>query len=52
MSYYRAVAVPNAEFSWAIDGNGMMISQNTSKYKFFDTQLDHSTFQVSVYIYF
>ncbi|KAI1725907.1 immunoglobulin domain-containing protein [Ditylenchus destructor] len=46
----RAVAVPNAEFSWAIEGNGMMISQNTSKYKFFDTQLDHSTFQSTLTI--
>uniref|UniRef100_A0A915DCH9 Nephrin n=1 Tax=Ditylenchus dipsaci TaxID=166011 RepID=A0A915DCH9_9BILA len=46
----RAVAVPNAEFTWGIEGDGQMINHNTSKYKFFDTQLDHFTFQSTLTI--
>lgn len=42
----RATGVPNVEFSWGIEGDGQMIARNTSKYKFFDYQIDHSTFQV------
>jgi len=42
----RASAVPNAEFNWGIEDEGHMIHHNTTKYRFFDTQLDHTTFQV------
>uniref|UniRef100_A0A1I8BQD4 Nephrin n=1 Tax=Meloidogyne hapla TaxID=6305 RepID=A0A1I8BQD4_MELHA len=46
----RASAVPNAEFTWGIEGEGHMIHHNTTKYRFFDTQLDHTTFQSTLTI--
>ncbi|CAK5089278.1 unnamed protein product [Meloidogyne enterolobii] len=46
----RASAVPNAEFNWGIEDEGHMIHHNTTKYRFFDTQLDHTTFQSTLTI--
>uniref|UniRef100_A0A914IG31 Nephrin n=1 Tax=Globodera rostochiensis TaxID=31243 RepID=A0A914IG31_GLORO len=47
----RATAVPNAEFTWGIEGEGnMIVHYNTTKYRFFDTQLDHTTFQSTLTI--
>ncbi|KAL3119596.1 hypothetical protein niasHT_010182 [Heterodera trifolii] len=47
----RATAVPNAEFTWGIEGEGnMIVHYNTTKYRFFDTQLDYTTFQSTLTI--
>ncbi|KAF7634557.1 hypothetical protein Mgra_00006005 [Meloidogyne graminicola] len=46
----RANAVPNAEFNWSIEGEGHMIHHNTTKYRFFDTQMDYTTFQSTLTI--
>ncbi|VDK46800.1 unnamed protein product [Anisakis simplex] len=41
----RAHAVPDATFHWSIQGNSGTIRYNNTKYSFYETQLDHSTFE-------
>lgn len=46
----RAMGIPNVEFSWSIEGDGQIIARNSSKYKFYDYQIDYSSFQVNYFI--
>lgn len=46
----KATAVPFAYFKWIIEGNKRPINDNSTKYSFYDRQLDYTTFESNLYI--
>uniref|UniRef100_A0A914CKH7 Nephrin n=1 Tax=Acrobeloides nanus TaxID=290746 RepID=A0A914CKH7_9BILA len=46
----RASAVPGVNFQWSLEGQPAYIQHNSSKYLFHDRQLDHSTFESTLWI--
>ncbi|VDM39960.1 unnamed protein product [Toxocara canis] len=46
----RAHAVPDATFHWSIQGDSGTIRYNSTKYSFYEVQLDHSTFESILWI--
>uniref|UniRef100_A0A0N5C919 Nephrin n=1 Tax=Strongyloides papillosus TaxID=174720 RepID=A0A0N5C919_STREA len=46
----KATAVPFAYFKWIIEGDKRPVNDNSTKYAFYDRQLDYTTFESNLYI--